>query len=66
MIKVIYFNVKGSIFETLKENYNDKYEYIFPDINLNKNFLAKNLEVEKLIQISNLEIMIPTNLKNFL
>ena len=37
----LFFNVKGSIFETLKENYNDKYEYIFPDINLNKNFFSE-------------------------
>tara|TARA_Y100000591_G_scaffold298193_1_gene289804 strand:+ start:5097 stop:7502 length:2406 start_codon:yes stop_codon:yes gene_type:complete len=35
------FSFKGSVFETLKGDFNDKYEYILPDINLNKNFFSE-------------------------
>ena len=52
----LFFNVKGSIFETLKENYNDKYEYIFPDINLNKNFFSEKFgsgEINSYIKFRN-------------
>ena len=31
----LFFGFNSSIYETLKENYNDKYEYIYPDITLN-------------------------------
>ena len=30
------------MYETLKENYNDKYEYIYPEITLNKNLLSSS------------------------
>ena len=33
----VFFGINASIYETLKGNYNDKYEYILPDIILNKN-----------------------------
>ena len=33
----LFFNFQSSIFENLKDNYEDKYEYIIPDITLNKN-----------------------------
>ena len=38
------FDFSASTYETLKDNYEDKYEYIFPEINLNKNlfFSEKN------------------------
>ena len=36
----IFFGLNMSIYETLKNGYNDKYEYIYPDITLNKNLLA--------------------------
>ena len=32
-----FLNFQSSIFESLKDNYEDKYEYIIPDITLNKN-----------------------------
>ena len=36
----------ASIYETLKETYNDKYEYIFPDILFDKNlFQSQNLGI---------------------
>ena len=31
-----FLGLNASIFETLKENYNDKYEYILPEISLEK------------------------------
>ena len=31
-----FFGLNASIYETLKDNYNDKYEYIFPEITLDK------------------------------
>ena len=31
-----FFGLNASIYETLKNNYNDKYEYIFPEITLDK------------------------------
>ena len=40
MKKMIFFGFNASVFETLKENYNDKYEYIAPEITLDKNIFA--------------------------
>ena len=40
----IFFGLNASVFETLKENYEDKYEYIAPEITFNKNlFVSENL-----------------------
>lgn len=33
----LFFGLKASVFESLKEDYNDKYEYIAPEITLDKN-----------------------------
>ena len=33
----IFFGFKTSLYETLKEDYDDKYEYIFPEITFDKN-----------------------------
>tara|TARA_B100000963_G_scaffold101349_1_gene87659 strand:- start:18026 stop:20446 length:2421 start_codon:yes stop_codon:yes gene_type:complete len=35
-----FFELNSSIIETLKDNYNDKYEYILPEITYDKNLLA--------------------------
>ena len=35
----LFFGLNASIFETLKENYEDKYEYILPEITIDKNLL---------------------------
>ena len=35
-----FLGVKASAYETLKDNYNDKYEYILPDVTFNKNLLT--------------------------
>ena len=34
----VFFGFNSSIYETLNENYNDKYEYIFPEITIDKKF----------------------------
>ena len=33
----LFFGINASMFETLKESYEDKYEYILPEITLDKN-----------------------------
>ncbi len=38
----LFFGFKASSHETLKETYNDKYEYILPDIVLDKNLFSDN------------------------
>ena len=41
MIYFLEFN--ASLYETLKDDYNDKYEYIFPELLLIKIYLVINL-----------------------
>ena len=36
----LFFGFNASIYESLKGNYNDKYEYVFPEIVINKNILS--------------------------
>ena len=36
----LFFGLNASIYETLKGNFNDKYEYVFPEIVINKNILS--------------------------
>ena len=38
----LFLGVNASIYETLKNNYNDKYEYIYPEIILDKNLINNN------------------------
>ena len=38
----VFFGFNISMYETLKDNYNDKYEYIYPEITLNKNLLSSS------------------------
>ena len=33
----IFLGFNATMYETLKENYNDKYEYIYPEITVDKN-----------------------------
>lgn len=35
-----YFGLNASIYESISEDYNDKYEYIFPEITIDKNLLS--------------------------
>ena len=50
----IFVGLNASMYETLKENYNDKYEYILPELTLDKNIFSNNL-------LGNLDLQ--TNLK---
>ena len=34
---MFFLGLSASMYETMKEDYNDKYEYIFPEITLDKN-----------------------------
>ncbi len=36
----LFFGFNASVYETLKDDYNDKYEYIFPEITIDKNLLS--------------------------
>ena len=38
----LFLGFQASAFETLKESYNDKYEYILPDVILDKNLFSSN------------------------
>ena len=38
-----FFNLHSSIFTDLSDEYNDKYEYILPELNFNKNLYSDNL-----------------------
>ena len=37
-----FLGLDTSVYETLKENYNDKYEYILPEITFDRNLLSNN------------------------
>ena len=38
----IFFGLNMSMYETLKTNYDDKYEYIFPELTFNRNLLSNS------------------------
>ncbi len=50
----LFFGLNASIYETLKDDYNDKYEYILPELTINKNLFSGG-------EIGNLDLQ--TNLK---
>ena len=37
----MFIGYNASVYETLKDNYNDKYEYILPEITLDKNLFTR-------------------------
>ena len=37
----IFLVTRANVYETLKDDYNDKYEYILPEITLDKNLFSK-------------------------
>ena len=39
----LFLGIKASSYETLKDSYNDKYEYILPDITLDKNLFSNDI-----------------------
>ena len=38
----IFFGLQASVYESLKDTYNDKYEYILPDVVLSRNLFSNN------------------------
>ncbi len=51
----IFFGINTSIYETLKDDYNDKYEYIFPEVTLDKNLFIDD-KLGKLDLQTNLKV----------
>ncbi len=62
-----FFGLNASLFETLKTDYNDKYEYIFPDILIDKNLFSDekygNLDFQTNLKAHNYDT---NKLENFL
>ena len=48
----LFLGIDASVYETLKDDYDDKYEYILPEITLNKNLYSSeifgNLELQSI------------------
>ena len=54
----LFFGLNASVFETLKSNYEDKYEYILPELTLDKNIFSKE-------GIGNLELLTNYKVHNY-
>ena len=54
---IIFLGLDISSYETLKSGFNDKYEYIFPDITFDKNLMSNdifgNLDLQSNFQVHN-------------
>ena len=65
--RILFFGLNASIYETLKENFNDKYEYILPEITLDKNIFSKekfgSLDLQSNFKVHNYDT---NKLTNFL
>ena len=61
----IFFFLNASVYETLKESYNDKYEYILPELTLNKNLFSNDnfgsLDLQSNLKIHNYDTNKTTN-----
>ena len=61
----LFFGLEASVFETLKDSYNDKYEYILPELTLDKNLLNNeklgNLDLTSNFKIHNYDTNKSTN-----
>ena len=53
----LFLKINASVYETMKEGYNDKYEYILPEIIFNKNLFNNdtlgNLDLETNFKVHN-------------
>jgi LPS-assembly protein len=53
----LFFGFNASVYETLNNNYNDKYEYTFPEITIDKNLLSTrefgNLDLQTNFKVHN-------------
>ncbi len=61
----LFFGFNASVFETLKEKYNDKYEYIAPEVTFDKNIFANetmgNLNLQSNLKVHNYDTNKQTN-----
>ena len=61
----IFFGLNASVYETLKDNYNDKYEFILPEITFDKNLFSSNnfgnLDLQTNFKINNYDTNKITN-----
>ncbi len=61
----MFIGLNASVFETLKDNYNDKYEYIAPEITLDKNLFTDekfgNLDLQTNFKVHNYDTNRNTN-----
>ena len=61
----LFVGLNASVFETLKDNYNDKYEFIFPSITIDKNVFSNeefgNLDLQSNLKVHNYDTNKLTN-----
>ncbi len=61
----LFFGFNASLTETLKDDYNDKYEYIFPEITIDKNIFSSekfgNLNLQSNLKVHNYDTNKHTN-----
>ena len=61
----VFIGLTASIYETMKDNYNDKYEYILPEVTLNKNLINNekigNLDLQTNLKVHNYDTNKLTN-----
>ena len=63
----LFFKINASVYETIKEDYNDKYEFILPEIIFNKNLFnndTRNLDLETNFKVHNYDTNRLTSLVN--
>ena len=61
----LFFGLNASIYETLKDDYNDKYEYILPELTVDKNLFSGekigNLDLQTNLKVHNYDTNKLTN-----
>ena len=61
----VFFGLNASIYETIKENYNDKYEYILPEVTFDKNLINNgtvgNIDLQSNFKFHNYDTNKSTN-----
>tara|TARA_B100000767_G_scaffold274913_2_gene309537 strand:- start:909 stop:3305 length:2397 start_codon:yes stop_codon:yes gene_type:complete len=61
----LFIGLNASIYETMKDNYNDKYEYILPEVTFNKNLISNekigNLDLQTNLKVHNYDTNKLTN-----
>ena len=61
----VFLGIKGTIYETLKDDYDDKYEYIFPNATFDKNLMNSeiygSLDLQSTLEVHNYDTNKYTN-----